>query len=249
MNLMKKFFNYITYNSSHYKKLEVLFIFLLSLTPFLWLKGNEVILGHDAGFRLNPIGHLKSLLYSWSPIANFGTDWSLFKGFLIAQLPEAVFTSLTGSLTWGQKLTFVFWFFAMGISMYVFVKNFFPQKKFWIFRIFSSTFYMFNFFILQAWFIAERAKFSMFAALPLGLLIIYKTLSREYRLLKGAILFSFLLFFLNGGGSPPNYGAIILVYLLAFLYLTLTNSMKGGLREIFFFYKNSNFIPFWVFTD
>lgn len=123
--------------------------------------------------------------------------------------------------------------------MYIFIKNFFPQKKFWIFRLFSSTFYMFNFFLLQGWFIAERAKFSLFAALPLGLLVLYKTFSREYSLLKGAVLFSFIFFFLNGGGSPANYGAIILVYLLAFFYLTLTNFIKGGLREIFFSIKTA----------
>ncbi len=127
------------------KILEVLFILLLSLTPLLWLKGNEVVLGHDAGFRLNPLEHIKNLLYSWNPISNFGVDWSLFKGFLVTQIPETVFTSLTGSLPQGQKLSFIFWFFIMGISMYIFIKNFFPQKKFWIFRLFSSTFYMFNF--------------------------------------------------------------------------------------------------------
>ncbi len=221
------------------KILEVLFILLLSLTPLLWLKGNEVVLGHDAGFRLNPLEHIKNLLYSWNPINNFGADWSLFKGFLVAQVPETVFTSLTGSLSQGQKLSFIFWFFIMGISMYIFIKNFFPQKKFWIFRLFSSTFYMFNFFLLQAWFMAERAKFSLFAALPLGLLVLYKTLSKEYSLLKGMVLFSFIFFLLNGGGSPANYGAIILTYSLAFFYLTFTNFVRGGLREIFFSIKTA----------
>ncbi len=221
------------------KILEVLFILLISLTPLLWLKGNKVVLGHDAGFRLNPLEHIKNLLYSWNPISNFGVDWSLFKGFLVAQVPETVFTSLTGSLSQGQKLSFIFWFFIMGISMYIFIKNFFPQKKFWIFRLFSSTFYMFNFFLLQAWFMTERAKFSLFAALPLGLLVLYKTLSREYSLLKGMVLFSFIFFLLNGGGSPANYGAIILTYSLAFFYLTFTNFVRGGLREIFFSIKTA----------
>lgn len=215
------------------KKLyEVLLILFLSLLPFLWLSRSQIILGHDSGFWLNPVEHLKNLFYSWNHLLNFGYDWSLFNGFLITQFPETMFTILTGSLQRGQEITFSFWFLMMGLSMYIFINSFFPEKRFSLFRIFSSLFYVFNFFILQAWFIVERAKFSLYAALPLGLLIIIKTLNKEYSLLRGTILFSLLFFFLNGGGSPPNYGAILLVYLISFTYLTLINIKKAGLKEI-----------------
>lgn len=216
---------------------EIFIIFLFSLTPLLWLKDNQVIIGHDSGFRLNIFEYFKNLFYSWSPLTNFGVDWSIFKGFLIAQLPETLFISITRSLANGERLTFIFWFFVMGISMYVFINNFFSQKKFWIFRLFSSTFYMYNFFLLQGWFIVERAKFSLFAVLPLGFLIIYKLLKKEYSLLKGTIIFSFVFLFLNGGGNPTFYGALILVYFVAFLYLTFINYLRHGIKEIFFSIK------------
>lgn len=220
---------------------EVFIIFLFSLTPLLWLKDNEIVIGHDSGFRLNYLDHLVNLFYSWNPVQNFGTDWGILKGFLIIQAPETFFSVLFGSLQAGQKASFVLWFFIIGISMYIFVKNFFSQKEFWIFRLFASIFYMYNFFVLQAWFIAERAKFSLIAALPLGTLIIYKTLMKEVPLLKGVILFSFLLFFLNGGGSPPLFGSLILVYLITFVYLTLINFRKSGVNEIFFSIKTCVF--------
>lgn len=165
---------------------------------------------------------------------NLGADWALFKGFLITQFPETIFSILTGSLMNGQKITFVFWFFSMGISIYILTNSLYPQAKFWIFRLSASVFYMYNFFILQAWLIAERAKFSIFIALPLGLLILYKTLNKEYSILKGTILFSLLFFFFNGGGSPPLFGSILLTYALALLYLTSINFINNGLKEILF---------------
>src|SRR3989344_4892220 len=216
---------------------EIFIIFLLSLTPLIWLKDNQIILGHDSGFRLNYLDHFRNLFYSWSSISNFGVDWTLLKGFLITQAPETFFSWLFNSLATGEKISFILWFFVIGISMYVFINNFFPKKEFWIFRIFSSVFYMYNFFLLQGWFIAERAKFSLFAALPLGLLIIYKLLNKEINLVKGAILFSLIFFFLNLGGSPNLYGSIILVYFITFIYLTFVNYLRDGVREVIYSIK------------
>ncbi len=233
MNIRNKFPNGIK------KYWEVFVIFIFSLTPLFWLKNNEIVIGHDSGFRLNYLDHLINLFYSWNSIQNFGTDWGILKGFLIIQAPETIFSLLFGSLTLGQLATFVMWFFVIGLSMYVLVRNFFYQKEFWIFRLFSSLFYMYNFFILQAWFIAERAKFSLIAALPLGILIIYKTLSKEHSLIKGVIAFSLLSFFLNGGGSPPLYGSLILTYLIIFLFLTLINVKNNGVKEIIFSIKTA----------
>lgn len=210
--------------------LEVFIIFLLSLTPLLWLRGGEVVLGHDSGFRLLSIPYLKSLFYSWNPSIGFGVDWAINKGFLVTQAPEVLANYLTGSLSIAQRFTFVLWFFVMGISMYIFVRNFFPERKYWVFRIFSSTFYVYNFFILQAWFIGERAKFSLYAGLPLAILIIYKTIKGKYSIAKGAILFSLLFFLFNGGGSPPLFGSIFFVVFLTFIFFTVVALYQVGPR-------------------
>jgi len=167
---------------------EVFTIFLLSLTPLLWLRHGEVILGHDSGYRLDPFGYLQTLWYSWDHSSGFGVDVTGSKGFLIAQLPEALLVRLTHSLSLGQTLSFVFWFFIIGISMYVCVRAFFPDRKYWIMRLLSSVGYMYNLFLLQGWFITERAKFSLFAALPILVAVSWNTFSKRYTIFFGSVL-------------------------------------------------------------
>lgn len=220
------------------KNIEILFIFVAALTPLLWfIETNSLILGHDSGFRIKYVQYLVDLFYSWNPDNSFGQDLTVNKGFLVTQFPETFFSWITGSLRTGEMLTFVFWFFIIGIAMYIFIHSFFPDKKYWIFRLFGSTFYMFNFFLLQGWFIAERAKFSLFAALPLGLLVLYKTLTREYSLVKGAVLFALIFFFLNGGSSPPLYGSVLLVYALTLLYFTVLLIFQKQFGNILYYLK------------
>ncbi|MEK7450811.1 MAG: hypothetical protein AAB662_02640 [Patescibacteria group bacterium] len=219
------------------KFLEIIFLFLISLTPLLWFNNGYVILGHDSGFRLDQLGYWKSLFYSWNPSPNFGADWSIFKGFLVTQFPETLFSTLTGSLAAGEKLTFIFWFFAIGLSMYIFVNSFYKEQKFWFLRIFSSTFYIYNFFLLQAWFIAERAKFSIYVALPLCTLLLYKTLSKQMSLWKGIFFFSLLFFFFNAGGAPTFLGSFFVIFFVTIIYFAVVNFQKGGIRELIYVFK------------
>lgn len=227
----------INFIKKYSKLFEIIFLFFLSLTPFLWLGDGQIIFGHDSGFRLDPVTHLINLFYSWDPSSNFGADWSWFKGFIVTQAPEALFIFLAKTFSLGQSITFIFWFFCIGISMYIFINAFFKEKYYWFFRVFASLFYMYNFFILQAWFIAERAKFSLFCVLPLGVLLIYKTLTREYSILKGVILFSLISFLLNAGGNLTFYGTLLLVYGITFIYLTSANIRRRGYGELVYSFK------------
>lgn len=236
------------------KSLEIFFLILISLTPLLWLRDGSVIIGHDTGFYLNPVDRWKAYLYAWLPRDGFGMDYSLYRGFLITLAPHGLFGFLTGSLAWAQRLTFIFWFFVMGICMYTFANYLLPKKRDWPFRLIASTYYVYNFFILQAWFIAERAKFSLYAALPLLLLVLFKTQRKQLGLARGAIYFGLILFFLNGGGSPPLYGFIILtllVYFAFYLFKSLLNKdfaiILRTVKMYFLFGISSLFLNFyWV---
>lgn len=197
--------------------IEALIILLFSLTPLLWLSGSEIVVGHDSGFRLNPQAHMQKLTYSWDETYGLGVDWSLFKGFLVTQAPEAIFAYLTQSVQTGQTLTFIFWFLAMGLSMYIFTRSFFPGANYRLLRIVASTAYMYNFFLLQAWFIVERAKFSVYAFFPLGLMVIIKTLDSSWSIMSGFIVFSLTSFFLNGGGNPTLFGFVLIGYGATFI--------------------------------
>lgn len=217
--------------------IEVGILLVLSLVPLLWLS-NGVILGHDSGFRLNFLTYYQDLLYSWNKAGNFGSDWSLYHGFLLIQLPETIFMFLTNSFSLGQKLTFIYWFFLMGISMYILMNSLFFDKKKWPLRLFASVFYMYNFFLLQGWFIAERAKFSLYVASPLALLILYNVFIKNASILKSAILFSFVYFFLNGGGSPPLYGGTITLLIASFIVFTIFKIRQQGLKGLLFGIKS-----------
>jgi hypothetical protein len=96
---------------------------------------------------------------------------------------------------------------------------------------------MYNFFILDAWGIGERAKFSVYAALPVALLLVYNVFVRNKSVLKNGILFGLLYFCFNGGGVLPLYGATIVVIGLAFIFFTSHRIKKNGWKEILFTIK------------
>lgn len=197
---------------------ELIILFIFSLSPFLWLRGQEILIGHDSGVRLNFLDNLQSYLYAWDPIANFGHNWSLYTGFLVSQFPETFFAWISGSVARGEPLGFWFWFFAIGVSFYIFAKYFFSDKKYMPLRVIGPVFFMYNFYILNGWSIFERAKFSLYIALPLMIVIFFKTVQREWSLVKGGMLLGLLFFFFNGGGSPPLYGGILVTYVLLAAY-------------------------------
>jgi hypothetical protein len=212
--------------------MELLIVFLFSLTPLLWLANGQIILGHDSGFRLNALSHLTNLLSSWYPFTNFGIDWSLYHGFLPIQLLETIATTLLPSYSLGQLVTFVGWFFAIGASLYVFLRYFFPSELYAPLRLLGPVLYMYNFYLLDAWAIVERAKFSLYIALPLLIVIVFKTMRHEWSLVRGAILFGLLFFFFNGGGSLPLYGGILVAFGLLFIFFLISSVRLHALRLV-----------------
>lgn len=216
------------------KKVEILILFILSLTPLSWLGNNWVIFGHDSGFRSAIHTHYKSLYTGWSASVNAGIDLSLYKGFLIIQLPELILQSILGSIEYAQLFILPFWFFLMAIGMYIAIHGFFPKKKYWFLRLYTSIFWVFNFYILQAWGIAERAKFSLYAALPISICLLSKTFERKISIVLGSVMFSFLYFLCNGGGSPPLFGASVVVWIITATYWTLVLVKRNGIKELAF---------------
>ena len=192
-----------------------LFLLLASTLSFIWLRGGYTILGYDAGYRLQGLPYISDLVHSWNHTLNYGADWSIYRAFSILQFPESLITSLTGSLQIAQGITFVGWFLLMGLSMYALLRTIFPESKFVFFRIFSSVLYVFNFFILNGWLNAERAKFSLYAALPIAILLLYRQAFYHANPFVSAILFGLTYAVLNGGGSPPLFGATVVVLVCA----------------------------------
>lgn len=239
---------------------EILFLFILSLVPLLWYEPGVVMLGHDIGFPINIIDWFKDKLWLWGfKVSNFGSDYSLFSGILIIHGLEAFLSFLGFSIFTVQKLTFVFWFFALALAMYCLVYSFYPGKEYRWFRILSSVFYVFNFFILTRFVIFERTAFSMMVLIPITIVLILKYFQDRTSLLKTLSFFGLAPLFFNGGGVPPFLGILMIVMLICFLlYIILEVRTKkefarviliGILLLMVFILVNSYWIAPFLYTN
>lgn len=200
MQKIKKFF-------SNIKLLNLLFIFFISLTPLLWFRENEIIVGHDNVFALNPITFLQGRLFAWVE-HGFGQSQDLIMGTIPIHLIDAIPYMLGFSLQVTEKIVYIFWFFAIGVSAYILASTINPKSR--TFQLMTVLLYQFNFFVLQAWWIGERTKFSAYIALPLIIAVFLKVYRKEFGVIKASIINSIILFFFNAGGlyGLPLYGGL-----------------------------------------
>lgn len=212
--------------------LEILIIFLLSLPPVKWLWGGYIIFGHDASFYLNHWENLVSLFYAWNPIQNLGMNWPFMRGYIPAVVLEELFLRLTGSFSVMQMVIAVGWFFAMMMSMYILVWSVFPDKKYSIMRLAASILYGYNFFILHAWVIFERPKFSAYILLPLTIALIHKLYEKKIHFLQGFILFWLISLLFNAGALPPLLGTTILAILFSLVWYWIVQIKIEGTRGL-----------------
>ena len=203
--------------------IDIFLIFLLSLTPLLWFKPGEMMVGHDNIFPLDPQSFLEGRLYTWNQNKAFGQNQSLIMGSIPIHFIDALPSLLGFSLQTTQKLVYIFWFFLIGLSAYIFASLINPKSRF--FKLFVAVFYQFNFFVLQGWWIGERTKFSAYIALPLVLSVFLLVYQQKISILKAAILNSLILFFFNAGGlfGIPLYGGLFVSVGLFVVFFSLTS--------------------------
>jgi len=214
---------------------EIIILIFIGLVPLLWFQKDNIILGHDAGLTLSPISHFQDRLNSWTERFGFGNDQSYaIPGFFIHGL-EAFVSWIGFSIQEVQKITFVFWFLLPGFTMYYFSSRLEKKLKLHYFALPVSIFYIFNHFLLQGWFVAERTKFSLYAALPLLLAFLFDW-KEKGQTFKTALLLSLTFFFLNGMASLPLFGGVIVTLLVFLIFYFLENfSIKGLVRLISLF--------------
>ena len=200
----------------------------------LWFKDGTVILGHDSGLPLDPITHFIDRFYVWSQRFGIGTDqsYALLGAFFIHGF-EAFLSFLGLSMQLEQKVQFIVWFTLPGLSMYFFVHKIWPEKRY--LPLIASIIYMINYYLMQAWFIAERTKFSIYTALPLVLFFLISYLTKKMDFLPSVIFTGLTLGFLNAGGSIPLYGGLIVAVLITYIYINLTYLNLETLKRTIFF--------------
>ncbi|OGE32020.1 hypothetical protein A2631_02790 [Candidatus Daviesbacteria bacterium RIFCSPHIGHO2_01_FULL_44_29] len=215
---IKKVFGQIVH-SPHFLPISI--ILILGLTPLLWFKPGVIIAGHDAGLPLDPIIHFIDRLNTWTHRYGIGVDQSFALGGFFIHGLEALISSMGFSLVASQKIMFIVWFVLPGLSMYYLGLTLSADRKHQSAWLIASVFYMFNHFLLQAWFVAERTKFSIYIALPFVIAMFIKVYERKVSSLKAAILVGLVLFVFNGGGFIPLYGTLFVTWICAFLFFVL----------------------------
>src|SRR3989338_7675803 len=136
---------------------DLALILILGLIPLLWFSDGTIILGHDAGLTLNPVENFVDRLYVWTQRFGIGTDQSfaLLGAFLIHGI-EAFLAWIGFSLPVQQKIQFIFWFVLPGLAMYFLVYKLWHERRY--LPVVAAIIYMINYYLIQAWFIAERTK-------------------------------------------------------------------------------------------
>lgn len=239
---MKKFLG--KFNIYH---LEIIFLLVIGLIPLLWYKEGYIGFGHDMGFPLAPVDNFLDRLYTWTDrLGPFGSNAvQVLPGIFIHGL-EALLSSFGLSLLAVQKITYIFWFVLPGLTMYMLLRYLHPAKEDFPVRISGSLFYMMNHYLLQAWVIAERTKFSIVAALPLVVLLIIKVLHKKESPIKNSILLALTLFFLNGGEGIPlliSLFVVVVTATLSFFFLS-NESFWSKTKRLLTFSLLSAF--FWI---
>lgn len=217
--------------------IELLVIFVLSLTPLLWFREGTLFLGHDNTFPLVPQTFLENRLTTWTENF-FGHDQSLILGTIPIHFIDAIPSFMGVSLLAGQKMIYVFWFFLIGLSAYTLARTLKSDSR--LFRFTAIILYQFNFFILQGWWIGEKSKFSAYIALPLILSVFFAVTRGKLSVFMGAVLTSLILFVFNAGGlyGIPLYGGAFiavgtLLVLKVFDYWHAKNSQAIRLLVVY----------------
>lgn len=189
------------------------------------------MVGHDNVYPLNPQVFLEGRFHTWIE-QGFGRSQSLIMGTIPIHLVDALPSLLGFSVQNGQKLVYVFWFFMMGLSAYVLASTINPKNR--LFRVIVPLFYQYNFFILQAWFIGERTKFSAYIALPLVLAVFIRVYRGNLKILKGVAINSLILLIFNGGGlyGIPLYGGFFLSVGIFVLFYSILAYFKKDFAAI-----------------
>lgn len=205
--------------------LNIFIILFLSLTPLLWFRENSIMVGHDNIFPLNPKIFLEGRLSTWIE-HGFGYSQGLIMGSIPIHLIDSLPHLLGFSLQATQKIVYVFWFFMIGLSSYILARTLNRENR--LFQLAMVVLYQFNFFLLQAWWIGERTKFSAYVALPLVLTVFLKVYKGELSIIKGVLYNSLILFIFNGGGlfGIPLFGGMFIAITVFIVFFSIVSFFK-----------------------
>lgn len=231
---------------------DLLIIFFIGLLPILWLPGQTLLLGHDAGIPLDPVTHFLDRFSVWSQRLNIGSDQSFgLLGAILIHGLEAFLISIGFSIKEQQIIQFCFWFMIPGFSMYFLSYKIWPEKKY--LPLLASVVYMINFYLMQAWFVAERTKFSIYTATPIIAYFMLFYLRKKIGYWKCVIGTGLFFSIFNGGGSIPLYGGLFVFWALISAYWLFIHFNLKEIFRLLLYFSGVGLIfttlnAFWIFS-
>lgn len=246
----------LSFFSKNKSKLILIFSYFIifSLVPLLWFKDGMILIGHDNIFPLSIPDFLRDRLFTWSENHGTGYDQSAVPGSIFIHIIDSIPYYLGFDLQKNQKIVYVFWFFALLFSS--FLLSLFLEKKRYVtngyFKYIFPVFYTYNFYVLQAWWIGERTKFSLMVALPLMLIVAFSLKEKSSNTALLAIFSVGILTIFNGGGffGLPLYGGLLIVLASFFIYysfLSIINKDLAFIKKIIRFFIL--FIPLFLLVN
>lgn len=208
-----------------FRIIDFFIIILISTVPLLWFENGKMITGHDSTYPLDIQALFSDRFYTWRDGEPFGNDYSHSMGSIFIHSIEAFFSFLGFSLYDSQKLNFIFWFFLIPTSIYLFSHSLKDKIGYRYFPLISAVLYSFNYYLLSIWRLGAGPNFSIYVSIPFVMAIFIKYTEGALRLIPSSILIAFVLSVFNGGGGfgVPLFGSLFILSICYSLFFILQN--------------------------
>lgn len=212
----------------------VIVLFLLSLIPILWYRGDSIIGGGDMGLPLDLEVHLKKGVSVWDESVNAGKNTV----FGLSRIPEYYFLKVISFSTLPvNKIEIVY--FCLVSAGILFSFNFFAREVLSennsgeksIIALIGSVFYYFNFFSITRWEGFDRPILYLMIGVPLLLGLIIKNLKKESVLNYFFIGVSSLVFSYSAVNLPSFLAGVLLI--LTFYIFMIIKSLWANNYSLF----------------
>ena len=198
-------------------------VLLAGLAPFIWVQSGYVAKAEDFILPMN-LDQWAEFFSTWQTRVGFGSSPDDRLAAVFFLFWPALFRALGASIELAQRLQFVLWFSAMGLSMYVLMRHLTTSRIAWAA---ASLFYMFNFYQEPVWQGVNIANLSALVALPLALAVTI-SFTRNNRLLICAGLLALITVVGSGVGANPPMALIAMIPVPLYMTMYIIHRFATG---------------------
>lgn len=201
--------------------------------PALWYKGQEIIIGGDLTFPLQPDQYFLSIFDIWRRVYTGGNS-AISLTTLPFYAPMALFSALGFSLKMVQQLHFGLWLAAPAIGMFYLTGLLFRHHPYKLVgQIVAVLLYLFNTYEV-VW--ADSARMAVWLGLPLMLAFFIQGLEdKKHWLAWASALAVASVLTSTAAANPPMFLMFLAIFIFYLIYLLLTQPEQrtvAGLKHI-----------------